>query len=199
MSVIKHLPFFFFLHSPWGAVHHQWWGNAPCWWQVGQTPWHYGSHDAVHVLGQRPRGVELRCLFTAARSDRRQAQSLWDCFQMLSHCSSLRPPNRRGELLILCYPSSVSRPVHRWWHLLWSKPGIFQAPRRGLHDELHLLRTGTRALEVRCCRCVARFIRWAGIGALARTSDLQRFPSNDVACFLQQISARNRKPGLTTK
>lgn len=25
------------------------------------------------------------------------------------------------------------------------------------------------------------------------------FPSNDAVCFHQQISARNRKPGLTTK
>lgn len=47
-----------------------------------------------------------------------------------------------------------SRPVHCWRLVLWSKSGIFQAPWRGLHDELHLLWTGTWTLEVWCYWCV---------------------------------------------
>lgn len=65
----------------------------------------------------------------------------------------------------------MSRPVHRWWNVLWSKPGIFQTPRRGPHDELHLLRTGTRPLEVRRCRCVC----WSAVGESERLSSRLRF------------------------
>lgn len=64
--------------------------------------------------------------------------------------------------------------MHRRWHLLWSEPGIFQTSPRGLHDELHLLRTGTWPLEVRRCRCVCLLIGWA-IGESERLSSHLRF------------------------
>lgn len=44
----------------------------------------------------------------------------------------------------------VSRSVYCGGLDLWCQPGVHQAPRGGLHDELHLLWTGTRAMEVRC-------------------------------------------------
>lgn len=76
----------------------------------------------------------------------------------------------------------MSRPVRRRWHLLWGEPGIFQTPPRGLHDELHLLRTGTWPLEVRRCRCVCRLIGWA-IGESERLSSHLRFtPVSDHWC-----------------
>lgn len=77
------------------------------------------------------------------------------------------------------YLSSVSRPVHRRWHLLWSEPGIFQTPPRGLHDELHLLWTGTWPLEVRRCRCVCWLIGWA-VGESERLSSHLRFTAVSV-------------------
>lgn len=49
---------------------------------------------------------------------------------------------------------NVTRPVHCGWRVLWGEPGISQAPWRRLHDELHLLWTGTWAVEVRCPGCV---------------------------------------------
>ena len=77
----KYFLFFKFLNSsisfcsPWGVVHHQRWINASCRRQVGQTPWNHGSHDGVHMSRQRPWGVELRCVFTAARSESRNKTS----------------------------------------------------------------------------------------------------------------------------
>lgn len=57
-----------FMHSPWGVMYNQWWSDAPCWRQVGQTARCPGSYDGVHLSGKWPRRVELYCSLTAARS-----------------------------------------------------------------------------------------------------------------------------------
>lgn len=56
------------MHSPWGIMYNQWWSDAPCWRQVGQTARCPGSYDGVHLSGKWPRRVELYCSLTAARS-----------------------------------------------------------------------------------------------------------------------------------
>ena len=43
----------------------------------------------------------------------------------------------------------LPRSVHRVREDLRREPGVLQAPRPGLHDELHLPGTGQGALEVR--------------------------------------------------
>lgn len=55
-------------------MYHQRWSDAPCRRQVGQTPRRPGSHDAVHMSGKRPWGVELYCLLTAERSEKKKQQ-----------------------------------------------------------------------------------------------------------------------------
>ena len=49
-------------------MHHQRRLHAPRGRQVGQAPRHPGPPDAVHVPGQRARGVELHRLHPAQRS-----------------------------------------------------------------------------------------------------------------------------------
>lgn len=53
-------------------MHHQRRSDAQRRRQVGQAPRRHGSHDGVHMPGQRPRGVELHCSLTVARSERQR-------------------------------------------------------------------------------------------------------------------------------
>lgn len=61
-------------------MHHQRWSDAPCGRQVGQTPRSPGSHDGVHMPGQRARGVELCRSLTAARSERKDKKKTVEVF-----------------------------------------------------------------------------------------------------------------------
>lgn len=95
--------------------------------------------------------------------------------------------------------------MHCWWVELRSKPGILQAPRWGLHDELHLLWTGTWTLEVWRYWCVHGSLGKWNANALFRWELHPRpSPSRPIIsfvlfCFRQKISVRSHKPGRSTR
>lgn len=120
--------FICFMHSPWGVMYNQWWSDAPCWRQVGQTARCPGSYDGVHLSGKWPWRVELYCSLTAARSVweailqnyRGQSNVLMDNF-FLFWCHSLLPPcYQTSALWMACimrwtrnFPSAMTKAT--WW------------------------------------------------------------------------------------
>lgn len=88
--------------------------------------------------------------------ERKTAQTTVAVFQKIqwSYMLAASIYRTKGFCCLLYSFFCVSRSVHCRQLVLWSKPGILQAPWWGLHDELHLLWTGAWTLEVRCCWCV---------------------------------------------
>lgn len=92
-----------------------------------------------------------------------RAKSLWIWNKTVKVCQKLSWNSHRTHTIghksikgVFSFLSCLymCRSVYCWWRDPWSKPGVLQAPRRRLHDELHLLRTGTWTLEVWRYRCV---------------------------------------------
>lgn len=115
------------MNSPWGVMYNQWWSDAPCWRQVGQTARCPGSYDAVHLSGKWPRRVELYCSLTAARSvwqamlQYHQGQNnVFGCFSILLFNSLLPQCYQTSALWMACtmrwtrnFPSAMTKAT--WW------------------------------------------------------------------------------------